>query len=53
MIDLIDDIEEELLHIKVAFDFETSCFIKALQTFSERLERAERWIDELKNRTLN
>jgi len=49
----IQKVEKELIKLNMTFDIAISGFMNALQTFSERLERAEKWIEDLKRRMLH
>jgi hypothetical protein len=49
----LDDIQLELSRISAELDLATEFFIETLNTFNNRLERAELWIEDLKKRMLN
>lgn len=48
-----DDINSEIIGMRVELDIATDFFVETLKTFNDRLERAELWIEDLKKRMLN
>lgn len=49
----LDDLKQELIKCKAEFDIASTCFIEALKTYYNRLERAEKWISDQEKKMLN